>query len=279
MLIKKICPICGKEFEVPHWREKTAKYCSPECRQLGLKAKPNCVCEVCGKEFHIKPYHKNKYKHHCCSKECLHKLKQTLFKGENNHQWGLKGNLNASFKGDELERKNNNLLDIHVYKPDHPYADKYGRVLKHRLVVEENYKLFDRKYFENINGTIVLKKTSQVHHINEDHSDNRIENLMPLTKSEHRAIHNLNIRIVKDPFNGRITGVIKQGELLEKPEAVNQQPSLNGDIFEGSETSSRVLRDSNTTTSALPDLIGEDIVRPVDITKETTELQDKELVS
>lgn len=89
----------------------------------------------------------------------------------------------------------------------------------------------------------------------------------------------MNIRIVRDPFNGRITGVIKQGELLEKPEAVNQQPSLNGDIFEGSETSSRVLRDSNTTTSALPDLIGEDIVRPVDITKETTELQDKELVS
>lgn len=277
MNIKKICLICGKEFEVPHWR-KNAKYCSPECRQESLKGDLNCTCEVCGKKFHLKQYSLNRSKHHCCSKQCLSVLKQKLYLGEGNHQYGLKGELNASFKGLELIKKNNNLIDILVYDPTHPYADRYGRVKKHRLLVEQNYKLFDYKYFETINGRVVLKKTSQVHHIDGNHNNNDIANLMPLTRSEHRKIHNNESEIVRDSVTGRITGVFKQGELLEKPEVANQQPSLDGNILEGSETSSRVLRDCNTTTSALPDLIGEDIVRPTDITNETVELQDKELV-
>jgi len=60
-----------------------------------------------------------------------------------------------------------------------------------------------------------------------------------------------------------IIGVSKQGELLEKPEEVDQQPSLDSNILEGSETNSRVLRDSNADTSALPSN-GEDIVRTTD---------------
>lgn len=60
-----------------------------------------------------------------------------------------------------------------------------------------------------------------------------------------------------------LIGVLKQGELLERPEEVNQQPSLGSDALEGSETNSRVLRDSNADTSALPGN-GEDIVRSTD---------------
>ena len=52
-----------------------------------------------------------------------------------------------------------------------------------------------------------------------------------------------------------IFGVLKQGELLENPEVDNQQPSLDSNIFEGSETNNRVLtssvEDSNVDTSAL----------------------------
>lgn len=280
MLITKTCLICGKEFQVPHWRKDSAKYCSTECQRQSLHGELNCTCEVCGKKFHVKPYHLNKYKHHTCSKQCLCELKKILYAGEGNHQYGLKGHLNASFKGGEILKHNNNLIEICVYCPDHPHADRHGRVTKHRLVVEQNYQLFDCKYFETINGQVVLKKSTQVHHINGDHNDNRIENLMPVTKSEHRTIHNLFTKIVRDPETGKITGVIKQGELLEKPEVANQQPSLSGNALEGSETSSRVLnKDSNATTSALPSIAGEDIVRPADITNETAELQDKEPVS
>ncbi len=238
MLIKKICLNCGKEFEVPHWRKDTAKYCCSECQHNSNKKEPNCTCEICGKKFHLKPSQLKKSKHHCCSIECLNKLKSILYSGEGNHQYGLKGRLNSSFKGDEISKRNNNLIEIRVYDPTHPYCDKDGRVLKHRLIVEENYKIFDKKYFEVIDNRVVLKKQSQVHHLNEDHNDNRIENLIPVTRSEHRMIHNLGIMIVRDPKNGRITGVIKQGELLESPEVGNQQPSQPLKKLEGSETNS-----------------------------------------
>lgn len=57
-----------------------------------------------------------------------------------------------------------------------------------------------------------------------------------------------------------IRAQVKQGELLEKPEEVNQQPSLNSNVLEGSTTNSRVLtsnvEDSNADTSALPGIDG-----------------------
>lgn len=251
-MITKICTICGKEFQVIPRRKHTAKYCSKKCADKSHEGSLNCTCEFCGKKFHRKQSHINKTKHITCSKECCYKLRSLLYSGESNHQYGLKGNLNASFKGEKIQKRNHNNVDIRVYIPSHPYADRNGRVTEHRLIVEQNYKLFDRKYFEEINGTTVLKKSSQVHHINFDHNDNRIENLMPVTRSEHTIIHNLFSMIIRDKETGKITGVIKQGELLEKPEEVNQQPSLSGDTFEGSETNSRVLRDSNADTSSLP---------------------------
>ena len=70
--------------------------------------------------------------------------------------------------------------------------------------------------------------------------------------------------------------VVKQGELLETPEEDNQQPSIYRNIIEGSETNNRVLtdnaEDSNVDTSALPDKVGEDIVRTACITNEDAEL-------
>lgn len=148
------------------------------------------------------------------------------------------------------------------------------------MIIERNYDKFDAKYFEEINGWVVLKDEYDVHHINEIKTDNRLENLQILTRSEHRALHNT-LEAQKAQKYKAIIGVLKQGELLETPEVDNQQPSLDSNIFEGSETSSRVLnKDSNTTTSALLqqilDIVDEDIVRPADITNETAELKDKE---
>lgn len=251
-MVKKTCLICGKEFEVRPSRAKTAKYCSNECQHESLKGKPNCTCEVCGKMFHRKQYRINKTKHLTCSRTCAYELRKVLYAGENNHQWGLKGPLNASYKGAEIQKRNNHLVDIHVYVPNHPNADKRGRVTKHRLLVEQHYERFDAKYFEEIDGQFYLKKSTQVHHINFNHDDNRIDNLMPVTKSEHRVIHMMHLEIIRDISTGRITGVIKRGELLGSPEVGNQQPSKNGDVFEGSETNSRVLRDGNADTSAPP---------------------------
>ena len=254
-MIKKKCLICDKYFEVPNWRKDSAKYCSSQCQNKSLKGELNCECKICKKKFHLKPYQISNKTGNCCSKACLNEYKRELMSGDKNHQYGLKGSLNSSFIGNEIVKTNNSITDIYVYVPDHPYANRNGRVVKHRLIVEENYKLFNTSYFENINNKIVLKKSSQVHHIDFDHNNNSINNLIPVTRSEHGKIHTKYNEIVRDNKTGRITGVIKQGELLEKPEAVNQQPNLNSNILEGSTTNVQVqtgsAEDGNNDMSAL----------------------------
>ena len=238
MLIRKICKECGNEFEIPHWREKTALYCCRACSDKAKHGKPNVKCDYCGKEFHRKQSAINRYQrvfgNFCCI-ECSSKFRETAMLGENNHQFGLKGELNASFKGQEILHKNHNLQEILVYMPSHPYADKNGRIKKHRLIVEENYSNFDPKYFIIDKDVAYLKPEYHIHHIDGNHNNNILNNLQIVTKSEHTNIHNKNKVIIRDNL-GRITAVFKREELLENPEEDNQQPSQELTILEGSET-------------------------------------------
>lgn len=64
-----------------------------------------------------------------------------------------------------------------LYMPDHPRADKHGRVFEH-IIVWENY------YNEQVTEDYVI------HHINEIKDDNRVENLKKMTFGEHTAYHN-----------------------------------------------------------------------------------------
>lgn len=96
--------------------------------------------------------------------------------------------------------------------------------------------------------------------------NNDINNLIPLTRSEHTSIHNNEKTIIRD-VDGRIkTVVFKQGELLETHnDNDNQQPSISSNAFKGSTTNSRVqtdnAEDSNADTSALPSInTSDDIV-------------------
>lgn len=275
-LSKKIevtCAYCGKKEMVPPCRAKKYICCSKEClgeyRKASHKGQIECVCPVCGTTFWVKPSRVKRVKTTiCCSKECSNKLKETTYLGENNHQFGLTGDKNASFKGKEILSNYGYILE---YCPGHPKpcdrSNKEPRVRQHRLVIERNYEQFDPKFFEELDGCIVLKDEYDVHHINENKTDNRLENLMILTKEEHTALHN-SIRSKRASKYKKIIGVIKQGELLENLEADNQQPSFDGNIIEGSTTNGRVLtdnaEDSNADTSALLqqilDIVEEDIV-------------------
>jgi hypothetical protein len=67
-------------------------------------------------------------------------------------------------------------LSIFIGEDYHPYANKQ-HLLLHRVVMENHIGRY-------------LSPEEVVHHINENKSDNRIENLFLCSGAEHAAIHN-----------------------------------------------------------------------------------------
>lgn len=169
---------------------------------------PNCKCVICGKPMYIRPSRLCKLKHGAtCSLKCGAKNRSIWFKGENNHQFGLKGNLNPTFKSD---KKITNYGYIMIRSLSHPFRNKNDFVFEHRLVIEANADKFNDKYFTIINGKKYLKKEYEVHHKNEIKTDNRIENLAILTKIEHRRLHNSQCKIIRNRY-GQIVALLKNG--------------------------------------------------------------------
>lgn len=110
----------------------------------------NATCAICGKGIHAAPSKLKATKVICCSMECSKKWRSIAMSGQGNHQYGLKGEKNASFKGRRTMKKNNHQYDIFEYCPDHPYANKSGRVKLHRLIVERNLEAFSSEYLSLI---------------------------------------------------------------------------------------------------------------------------------
>ena len=257
--IKCICAYCGKEFYVAPSYGGTHTYCSNACVTAAKKVEhlPNTKCFVCGKPIYIKPSRiaRSKSGKFTCSKECMGKMRSMLFIGDKN----------SNYRNDTLSYYYNNGFKYQKIKVhDHPYKGFQDYYPYHRYVVEQHHELFDNNYFDIINGKYYLKKDVIVHHIDENTLNNDIANLIPYNKSEHSSAHNQYKILIKDT-KGRITGVVKQGELLENHnDNDNQQPSDDSNIVEGSTTNSRGVIDnanvSNANTSALPVNNGDDIV-------------------
>ena len=187
-LIKKICPRCNKEFYVDN-RHRNVQYCSREC--IRIKKAPNVSCKQCGKPFYLKPYRIKRLKGAgpFCSIKCHNEYKKTSYLGEGNHQYGLKGDLNASFKGDVVFKKNHSLTERVIYKPERVDCGVSGRIYEHRWLVEENWRMFPEEAFDIINGQHVLKKEYCVHHKDLNHANNDLSNLVVITRAEHTSLH------------------------------------------------------------------------------------------
>jgi len=68
--------------------------------------------------------------------------------------------------------------DNMVFHPECPYADKNtGKVPEHRYIWWLNNP--DKK----------IKYNEMIHHVNGDHQDNRIENLMKVKRKQHGKLH------------------------------------------------------------------------------------------
>lgn len=111
-------------------------------------------CDNCGKSFKTYPcYEKRIRKNRFCSKKC-----EAEFKKLNNTIQNWRGGYISKSTGYKYIRINGKDIE------------------EHRLVM---MKHLGRQ----------LNSNEQVHHINGDKLDNRIENLMLLTNSEHQKLH------------------------------------------------------------------------------------------
>lgn len=131
-------------------------------RKSFLTAK-TILCK-CGCKTEMKEYDQHGRKHYYINGHHPKNISKLIpfQKGENHVQW----------KGGRTKHTNGYIL---VYKPDHPFAHK-GYVYEHRIVYEEHYNCCVLSWID-------------VHHINGNKTDNRIENLITITRSEHTSQH------------------------------------------------------------------------------------------
>jgi hypothetical protein len=165
---------CGEEiFLTPNNKNRVPKYKRWHFQKAGLSNKgrrwttnqitPNTLCGCgCGE---VVPTHKQCGElRYCRSKDSKFYLPKHCphIRGNKSHKW--KGGRYKSSTG-----------YIFISVPDHPDANKDGYVLEHRYV------------WEQAHGP--LKSNEVVHHINGIRDDNRIENLIALSKSKHLSDH------------------------------------------------------------------------------------------
>lgn len=201
----------------------------------GSDKKVLLVCDECGKEnsttYHNymlaqrNPNRKGEtYCKRCASiKSGLAKRGKKLKGGPRPQIWGDK---HHSWLGGRFVTSDG-YINIHTGSPK-----KYRK--EHLIVVEEFI------------GRSLLPHEI-VHHIDGNKQNNKISNLCLLKDAQqHRQVHiNLQRLSMKLVQNGLIsfnkesleyTAVDKLRELLEQPEEVNQQPSFDGNVIEGSTT-------------------------------------------
>ena len=190
------CVNCEKPVKVfkSRYENREKIFCSKKCESDYKIKHPqlNAICSFCGKSIHKKESQINRSNRLYCSKECLIKDKKIIMSGTNNHQFGLKGNLNSSWISDER-------ISFYGYKLfrdlKHPFRNSDGFVFEHRLVAEK-YLLNDENSIK-IDGNSYLKPEYVVHHLDFNRQNNNLENLLVMKRSDHTSLH-VNMRTDKD---------------------------------------------------------------------------------
>lgn len=186
MPVIKECEVCGREFSVPPSRAETAKACSNACaksvRGESRKRQVTRTCPTCQKPFDVPVSHAGRRVY--CSNKCrdasatYRAAKSEALTGERNAAW--KGGVVPTSDGYRYQRVGT----------AHPFASN-GYVLQHRLVMEEYLRSTDpgSPYLVRLGNQLYLAPEFQVHHRDEDKTNNSVENLQCVTPEEHQRLH------------------------------------------------------------------------------------------
>jgi len=146
------CKVCGKEFyaKPSHLRVGWGKYCSQECHHKGLLKGKFVKCDICGKETWKRP---KALKHSKSGKFFCSKSCQTLWR-------------NKFFSG-----------------PRHPNWKNGENVAYRNILIDSKIKPIC-----NICG-IKDKRILIAHHIDKNHRNNKVDNLVWLCLNCHYLVH------------------------------------------------------------------------------------------
>jgi hypothetical protein len=182
------CLVCDKEFSKCPSAARRFKTCSLECRgKYSSRLYANRIektCEVCDEPFYVKPSHYDS--RFTCGTVCKYKRLEDHLSNLN----GGPGENSANWKGGRFVCPAGYTF---VLDPGNPMSNSGGYVREHRLVVSKHLGRY-------------LTGDEVVHHIDENKSNNSIENLLVMSSAEHMRHHTKEREFTRDKI-GRITGL------------------------------------------------------------------------
>lgn len=155
------CFVCNKKikFYPSYIKANRGFYCSTKCRGIskrGIKLPPRT-------------------KEHCRNISIANKGRKLNLSPRQKQIYRIKhlGNLNGRWNGGTYKDMDGY---IYIYSPNHPNKTNRSYVFEHRLIMEKHIGRY-------------LEPEEVVHHINNIHNDNRIENLKLFNNNQDHLAH------------------------------------------------------------------------------------------